>query len=116
MRKGQLDSERSRTFDEFRDPEKIEEGGLLRISGAFILDHEEEILNLIKKEGKLEEQRNPNARIKKIEKNNGGISVETTHHSLAMHMGKSLQRAYKGEHKYRFLKGQKYVEVDWKRD
>jgi len=116
MRRGQIDNERSRTFDGFRDPEKIEEGGVLKISGSFILNHEEEVLNLIKKEGKLEEERNPQARITKIEKSDGSILVETSNHSLAMHMGKSLQRAYKGEHKYRFLKGQKYVEVDWKRD
>lgn len=116
MRRGQIDRERSRTFDEFRRPQKIEEGGIIRMSGAFLLDHEEEILNLVKTEGRLGKERNPGSYITKIQKADGKILVETSSHSLAMHIGKSLQRAYKGEHEYKFLKGEKFVEVNWRRD
>ena len=90
--------------------------GAVRISGNFISDHEEEILNLIKREGKLSEERNSRARITKIEKANGGIIVETSDQHLAMKIGKSLQSAYKGEHQYKYRDGDKFIEVNWRRD
>ncbi len=105
-----------RHYEGFMEPEKIEEGGVIRISGKFLFDHEDEIINLVKHEGKLAETRNPEHRVTKIEKNNGGIVVETSVHNLALHIGKRLEHAYKGKHEYRFLKGEKFVEVLWQRD
>ncbi len=117
MVKGPIERDRQRHFEDFRKPKnKIEEGGLLKISGTFMLDHEEEVLNLVKHEGKMAEERNPNARVIEIEKKNGGIEVSISDHNLALHIGKCLSHAYKGEHKYKLLKEEKYVEVDWKRD
>ena len=107
---------RERHYEDFQKPKAIEEGGLLRLSGHFLLDHEEELVNLIKHEGRLAEQKNPQHKVKKIEKVNGGIVAEVTDHNLALHIGKALVHAYKGEHTYKFLKGEKFVEVDWKRD
>jgi len=103
-------------FEKFRGKEQIEEGGIIKISGSFLLDHEEEIVNLVKHEGKLAEEKNPLHRITKIEKANGGLVAEVTDHNLTLHIGKRLVHAYKGEHKYKFLKGEKFVEVDWRRD
>jgi hypothetical protein len=105
-----------RHFEDFRTPRKIEQGGLIRISGAFLLDHEEEILGLVKHEAQQAEKKNAEHRINKIEKANGGIAVEVTEHNLALHIGKALQHAYKGQHQYKFRPGEKFVEVDWKRD
>ncbi|NQT29048.1 MAG: hypothetical protein HQ596_00605 [Candidatus Saganbacteria bacterium] len=102
-------------FEQPRNPD-YEEGGIIKISGAFLLDHEEDILNLVKHEGKLAEERNPNARVIEIAKINGGIEVKTSDHNLAMRIGKALSRSYKGEHHYNFRKGEKYAEVVWKRD
>jgi hypothetical protein len=106
----------NRHFEDFRKPKKIEEGGVLNVSGAFLLDHEEEIINLIKHEGRLAEEKNPLHKVSKIEKVNGGIVVEITDHNLTLHIGKRLSHAYKGKHSYKFLKGEKFVEVDWSRD
>ena len=100
---------------EFKD-HNLEQGGIIKISGAFLLDHEEDILNLVKHEGKLAEERNDNAKVSGIEKVNGGISVQTTDHNLALRIGKALSRAYKGKHEYKFLQGNKFVEVTWQRD
>ncbi|OGB90554.1 hypothetical protein A2625_03295 [candidate division WOR-1 bacterium RIFCSPHIGHO2_01_FULL_53_15] len=105
-----------RHYEDFQKPKKIEQGGRLKLSGAFLLDHEEELVNLIKHEGRLAEQKNPLHKVSKIEKVNGGIEAEVTDHNLAMHIGKALSHAYKGEHKYKFREGEKYVEVDWRRD
>lgn len=105
-----------RHYEGFMEPEPIEEGGVIRLFGKFLLDHEDEIVNLVKHEGNLAEQRNPKHRVNKIEKGSGGIVAETSTHNLALHIGKCLVHAYKGKHEYRFLKGEKFVEVIWRRD
>ena len=105
-----------RHIEGFKKPKKIEEGGIIRLAGQFLMDHEDEIIGLMKHEGQAAEQKNPQHRITKIEKVNGGIVVETSEHNLAIHIGKALEHAYKGEHTFKFLKDEKFVEVDWKRD
>jgi hypothetical protein len=105
-----------RHYEGFMEPKKIEEGGMIRISGNFLLDHEDEVVNLVKHEGKMAEQKNPGHGVNKIEKVNGGITAEISDHNLALHIGKALVHAYKGKHEYKFLKGEKYVEVLWRRD
>ncbi|MFA5839083.1 MAG: hypothetical protein WC890_00325 [Candidatus Margulisiibacteriota bacterium] len=106
----------NRHYEGFREQKRVEEGGLIRISGTFLLDHSEEILNLIKHEGRIWEADNATAKLTKIEKADDGYTVETNNHKLALHIGKCLHKAYKGEHEYKFLKDEKFVEVDWKRD
>jgi hypothetical protein len=105
-----------RHYEDFMKKPPIEEGGIIRISGNFLLDHEEEIVNLVKHEGSLAEKRDPGHKVNKIEKANGGLVVELSTHNLALHIGKALEHAYKGKHTYKFLKEEKYVEVDWRRD
>jgi NMD protein affecting ribosome stability and mRNA decay len=115
MSKGPVGREKGIRYEQWRNPD-IEEGGVVRISGAFLVDHENDILNLIKHEGKLATERNNNIRITKIEKTGNGILVETTSHNLAMRIGKALKSAYKGEFQFKFREGEKFVEADWKRD
>ncbi len=105
-----------RHYEGFQQPQKIEEGGVLRIAGAFLLDHEDEIVNLLKNEAQLAETKNPAHKINKIVKADGKLVVEVSEHNLAFHLGKALVHAYKGEHIYKFLKGEKFIEVDWRRD
>jgi hypothetical protein len=105
-----------RHYEAFKDPKMIEEGGIIRLSGKFLLDHEAEVLNLVRHEGKLAEERNPLHKVIGIEKADGGITATISEHNLALHIGKRLEHAYKGKHEYKFLKGEKYVEVIWSRD
>jgi len=105
-----------RHYEDFQKPKKIEEGGIIRLTGKFLLDHEDEVLGLIRHEGALAEQKNPAHKVASIDKADGGITVQITDHNLTMHIGKALVHAYKGEHNYKFLEGERYVEVDWKRD
>jgi hypothetical protein len=116
MPKGKMSKQRYRHYDDFRKPKKIEEGGVIRLSGKFLLDHEDEILGLIKHQGKLAEEKNADHKILNIEKVDGGITVRLSEHNLALHIGKALTHAYKGEHTYKFLDAEKFVEVDWRRD
>jgi hypothetical protein len=115
MPRGPVGREKGVRFEQWRNRD-VEEGGIVKISGKFLLDHEEDILNLVKKEGKLAEERNNNARITKIDKMGSGIVVETSDHNLASRIGKALHRSYKGEHQLKFREGEKFVEVNWRRD
>ncbi len=108
--------ETDRDYEEFRAKKQKEAGGLVRVRGAFLKDHEDEIVNLIKHESRTTEQDNPEYKVSAISKVDGGIDVATTSSSLAMHIGKSLSHAYKGEHKFTFSHDEKYIEVDWRRD
>ena len=105
-----------RHIEDFKKPKKIEEGGVVKISGNFLTDHEQEIIGLVKHEAGLAEQKNAKHRITKIEKTDGIIVVEVSEHNLAIHIGKALHHAYKGKNDFKFLKGEKFVEVDWRRD
>jgi hypothetical protein len=105
-----------RHAEAFREPKHIEEGGVVKMSGKFLLDHEEEIVNLIKHEGRIAEERNPLHKVTAIEKADGGMVAKISDHNLALHIGKALFHAYKGTHEFKFLKGEKYVEVLWNRD
>ena len=107
---------RGRHFDDFRQPKKVEEGGVIRISGSFLLDHEEEIISLLKHQSQLAEEKNASHRLINIEKSDSGIMATFSDHNLTLHVGKMLTHAYKGKHDYKFLKGEKFVEVDWRRD
>jgi hypothetical protein len=93
--------------DEYARKVKLEEGGVIKISGKFLLDHEEEVINLLKHQSQLAEQKNPQHLVSKIEKDDSGIVVEVTDHNLALHLGKALENAFKGKHTYRFLKEEK---------
>lgn len=115
MPKGPVGREKGVRYEQWRNRD-TELGGIIKISGAFLLDHEEEILNLVKKEGKLSQERNPQAKVVSIDKNDGVVLVSVSEHNLAMRIGKALTSAYKGEHHYNFREGEKFAEVTWKRD
>jgi len=106
----------NRHFEDFRKPDKLEQGGLIRISGNFLLDHEDEIVNLVKHEGRLAENENPQHKVKTIKKTDGRLEIEISNSRLALHIGKRLNHAYKGAHTYKFSKGEKFVEIEWARD
>ncbi len=121
MNKGQTKppargKEGSRHYEDFREPKHMEEGGVINISGKFLLDHESDIVSLIKHQADLAAQKNPAHRLTRLDKVNGGIVVGFSDHNVTLHVGKALANAYKGEHKFKFLKGEKFVEVDWKKD
>jgi hypothetical protein len=115
MSRGTKGREKGLHFEQSRNPDS-ESGAIIKISGSFLLDHEEEILNLVNKEGKLANERNPKAQVSEIKKEAGVIWVTTSEHNLGLKIGKALSSAYKGEHQYKFRDGEKFVEVFWHRD
>jgi len=111
-----MPQESFRHFEGFRKTHKIEEGGVIAISGGFASEHMDEILGLIRNEASLAEKKNPAHKILDIKKADGKITIDVSEHNLAIHIGKALSHAYKGKHEFKFLPGEKFVEVDWSRE
>lgn len=98
---------------------KIEERfamGIVSISGDFVAEHRDDIVNLVKSEERRAMQKNPMERLISVEKKDSGVHVETTTDSLALRIGRVLNRAYKGDVKFNFHYGDKQVEIKWHRD
>lgn len=108
--------ETDRDFEEFRAKKQKEAGGQIKLSGAFLAEHETDILNLIKHQSRLSEATAPEHKVTDISKADGGIVVTTSSHTLASHIGKALCHAFKGETKITFSQDEKYVDIDWRRD
>lgn len=99
---------------------KIEDGyamGKVILSGGFISEHMEELMNVIKSEERRAVENNPMDRLMKLEKKNGGIYVETTSDALAMRIGHHLKESYKGgDEEFKFRSGDKFVEIMWHKE
>ncbi len=91
------------------------EGGVVRIEGDFASIHRDEILNLINNTERLEKQRRPLERLMAVS-DESDIEVTTTYEHLARRIGEAIHRAYKGELRVDYPKGEKYVRIHWKRD
>lgn len=90
--------------------------GLITISGSFLANAKDEIVNLIKNQEKKETFRNPLARIMSLKILENNIIVETTTENLAIMIGKALHRAHQGELEINFSQNDKLVRVHWYRD
>ncbi|MCE9625957.1 MAG: hypothetical protein K8R69_10995 [Deltaproteobacteria bacterium] len=90
--------------------------GRVLMSGEFLREHREEILNLVKNAEKRAMGMNPLERIIEIANNGKGIEITTTHEKLAQRIGKSLYRAFSGTVDYQWARGDKMARVSWCRD
>jgi NMD protein affecting ribosome stability and mRNA decay len=91
-------------------------GGIVHLSGDFILQHKDDIMNLIRNEGDRAMAINPLERIIDIEGNGAGYNVLTTNERLAQRVGKALHRAYGGDVTYKWSEDNKLARVVWRRD
>jgi len=91
-------------------------GGVLRLSGSFIWDHKEEILNLIRNESGKALGVNPLERIMSMASADGEIEITTTNEKLAQKIGKALHKAYSGEISYKWGGDTKLARVNWYRE
>ena len=99
---------------------KIEDGfamGVIDLTGDFVTEHLSDIVNTIRSEERRAMEKNPLERIIKLEKiKRGGIHVETTTDSLALRIGRLMNRAYRGDTKFDFHYGDKSVDIKWHRE
>jgi len=90
-------------------------GGIVRLRGAFLIDHKDEIMNLIRNEEERARGFNPLERIIKINDVKSELEITTTNEKLAQRIGKSLQKAYQGNVEYKWSNDTKLIRVNWER-
>lgn len=89
--------------------------GYVDLRGAFLAEHHDEIVNLIRNTEESEKGRHPLERIMRIAAKRDGTQVSTTGMHLARRIGDALCRAYSGELAVRYLEGDQIVQVVWQR-
>ncbi len=90
--------------------------GYVTLSGGFLGQHRDEILNLVRHHGERERAGHPLERIIAVEPYAGGVVVTTTGIHLARCLGGALEHAYQGCLEFHYNDGENLLRVDWTRD
>lgn len=90
--------------------------GVLRLTGQFVIDHKDEILNLIRNETRKADNINPLERVMTMEAQPDGIELTTTNEKLAQRIGRAMHKAYSGEVEYKWSEDNKLARVYWHRE
>lgn len=91
-------------------------GGVVRISGGFFWEHQDEIMNLIRNEASKAQAVNPLERVMGMDSSDGEVEITTTNEKLAQRIGRALHKAYDGHIEYKFSEDTKLARVNWHRD
>lgn len=91
-------------------------GGILRLTGAFVEEHADEILNLIRNESNKAQTVNPLERIIDMQSESDQVLITTTNEKLAQRIGKAVHKAYSGTIEYQFVQDSKLARVNWHRE
>jgi hypothetical protein len=90
--------------------------GYVHLSGKFLVEHREEIEQLLANEAERAEADNPLARIMGWEEDAGEeLIVTTTTEHLAQRLGRALEKAFSGKTRYDFSHENKLAHVWWQR-
>ncbi|GAB4337530.1 MAG: BCAM0308 family protein [Dehalococcoidia bacterium] len=90
--------------------------GIVLLKGAFLRQHEEELLNLVKNLEQAERAEHPLNRIMAIEELDDGYLITTTDIHLPRRIGEEVHRAYAGNLDYHYLLDGDEIRVEWSRD
>jgi RecG-like helicase len=90
--------------------------GFLALSGRFLQEHQEEILNLVCNEEQDENAERPLHRIMQIEEGTDGMVITTTDLHLPRRIGDALHRAHQGEISFHYIEEGNILRVHWKRE
>lgn len=91
-------------------------GGIVTLKGAFLSNHSEEILNLIRNESVKAQTGNPLERIMDMQSAEDEMVITTTNEKLAQRIGRAVHKAYSGEIDYQFGEDTKQARVNWHRE
>lgn len=91
-------------------------GGVLKLTGAFIREHKDEILNLIRNQTGKAQVVNPLERIMDMQSAGDEITITTTNEKLAQRIGRAIHKAYRGSIEYQFGGDTKLARVNWSRE
>lgn len=89
--------------------------GYLELKGGFVKQQQEEMLNLIRNEEKLEKGEHPLERIMTITEEDENILITTTGIHIAHRIGKAITRAYQGDLTFAYGDGEKTIRMVWER-
>ena len=91
--------------------------GFVYLDGAFLVEHRQEIENLLLNEAKRAGEDNPLARILELKERDGHkLTVTTTTEHLAQRLGHAVEKAFGGEVQYNFSHENKVGRVSWQRE
>lgn len=90
--------------------------GYVTIKGAFMKEHRDEIIALIKAKEKREKAERPLQRIMAIEDKRDVLEVTTTDSHIARGIAEALHDAYKGDLKVRYSRDENLVRAVWTRN
>jgi len=98
---------------------KIADGfpaGLVTLSGGYLRDHREDILNLVRNEEKRAMGFNPLERIIRVEEKGEALEIATTDEKLAQRIGREVRKACQGTVEYKWSEDSKLLRVNWARE
>ena len=87
--------------------------GVVRLRGAFVVQHKIELLNLIRKLEQQENAEHPLNRIMKVEERLNSILISTTDIHLPRRIGEALHHAYKGMLDLHYDEEGCFIRVNW---
>jgi len=92
-------------------------GGIVTLSGDFLIAHKDEFLHLIRNEEQRARGFNPLERVMSIKENgHGRIVINTTTEKLAQRLGRAFKKAFRGDVTYSWSHDDKLVRVAWVRE
>jgi len=89
--------------------------GYLMLGGAFVREHHDEVLQLLRHVESRKNAEHPLQRIMDIARENGGLTVTTTDPHLARSLGEAVHRAYRGKLEFHYNPEQNLLRVHWSR-
>jgi len=89
--------------------------GVVTLRGDYLWDHEEEIRRILHNETERVTAKNPLARIVRMDVTDGELVIETTEQKLAEHLGRTLNRAHRGDLQVDWSGSPRICRVHWER-
>jgi hypothetical protein len=90
--------------------------GVLTLSGTFLEQHKQDILNLARNQEALEKQEHPLNRIMHIEEAPDKVVITTTDIHLPRRIAEAERRAFDGKLHFAYDEDGYFLRVDWHRD
>lgn len=89
--------------------------GVVTLSGDYLLQHEEVILNAVKNIEAKTRTKNPLARIMEIGQEGKVLTIRTTHEKLAEKLGREIYKSHSGKLNFQWSEDESFVRVNWSR-
>ncbi len=91
-------------------------GGLVYLRGTYLVQHDEQILNIVRNQETAAAEQRPLQRIMWIERKEDHTEVATTNGHLALRIAKAIEGACKGTLDIKHAPGDQLVRAYWQRD